>query len=140
MQSPLSLYIPQFQLRELIVCFSRLNRILAEIGHGDFRVQIGSVPTHSNFIQTLSWTRTKMLCEIGSLRYFELNQYKEVSEDGTEAGDKDWLVHGEESHSTQWLAQLYLPQHYKNMTNTRKGICSVINSDLSSTGTRNHKS
>ena len=38
MQSPPSLYIPQFQLRELFVCFGRLNRILAEIGHGDFSV------------------------------------------------------------------------------------------------------
>ena len=38
MQSPPSLYIPQFQLRELFVCFGRLNRILAEIVHGDFSV------------------------------------------------------------------------------------------------------
>ena len=38
MQTPPSLYIPQFQLRELFVCFGRLNRILAEIGHGDFSV------------------------------------------------------------------------------------------------------
>ena len=38
MQSPPSLYIPQFQLRELFVCFGRLNRILAEFGHGDFSV------------------------------------------------------------------------------------------------------
>ena len=38
MQSTPSLYIPQFQLRELFVCFGRLNRILAEIGHGDFSV------------------------------------------------------------------------------------------------------
>ena len=38
MQSPPSLYIPQFQLRELFVCFGRLNRILAENGHGDFSV------------------------------------------------------------------------------------------------------
>ena len=29
---------PTFQLRELFVCFGRLNRILAEIGHGDFSV------------------------------------------------------------------------------------------------------
>ena len=40
MQSPPSLYIPQFQLRELFVCFGRLNRILAEIGHGDFSVHL----------------------------------------------------------------------------------------------------
>ena len=38
MQSPPSLYIPQFQLRELFACFGRLNRILAEIGHGNFSV------------------------------------------------------------------------------------------------------
>ena len=29
---------PTFQLRELFVCFGRLNRILAEIGHGDFSI------------------------------------------------------------------------------------------------------
>ena len=29
--------VPQ-ELRELFVCFGRLNRILAEIGHGDFSV------------------------------------------------------------------------------------------------------
>ena len=38
MQSPPSLYIPQFQLSELFVCFGRPNRILTENGHGDFSV------------------------------------------------------------------------------------------------------
>ena len=57
MQSPPSLSIPQFQLRELCVCFGRQNRILAEIGHGDSSVQIGLWPNPVYLLSILSYTR-----------------------------------------------------------------------------------
>ena len=44
MQSHPLLSIPQFLLRELFVCFGRLNRISGEIGQSEIRVQIGLWP------------------------------------------------------------------------------------------------